>query len=58
MQKQVHDLKKGDVLVWGGSVAGATVTHIELPDGVTWRGETSAPAWSVIEAHHLQSFLD
>jgi hypothetical protein len=30
---------------------------IELPDGITWRGETSAPAWSVIEGHHLQSFL-
>jgi hypothetical protein len=30
---------------------------VELPDGITWRGETSAPAWSVIEGHHLQSFL-
>jgi len=26
---------------------------IELPDGVLWRGETSAPAIAVIEAHHL-----
>jgi hypothetical protein len=34
-------------------------THklIELPEGVTWRGETSAPAWALIEAHHLDPWL-
>ncbi len=26
---------------------------IDLPDGILWRGETSAPAYSIIEAHHL-----
>mgnify|MGYP003342255563 CR=1 FL=1 len=24
---------------------------IKLPEGVKWRGETSAPAWAIIEAH-------
>jgi hypothetical protein len=26
---------------------------IELPDGVLWRGEEYAPAWAIIESHHL-----
>jgi hypothetical protein len=26
---------------------------IELPEGVSWRGNTSAPAWALIESHHL-----
>jgi hypothetical protein len=30
---------------------------IELPDGVKWRGETHAPAWAIIEAHHLENWL-
>jgi hypothetical protein len=30
---------------------------IELPDGIKWRGETSAPAWAIIDAHHLQAWL-
>lgn len=30
---------------------------IELPDGVTWRGETHAPAHAIIEAHHLDQWL-
>lgn len=31
--------------------------QIELPEGVTWRDETQAPAYAVIESHHLQAFL-
>lgn len=31
--------------------------QIDLPEGVTWRGETSAPAHAIIEGHHLDSFL-
>ena len=27
--------------------------YIELPEGVLWRGNTSAPAYAIIEAHHL-----
>jgi len=29
---------------------------IELPEGVLWRGETSAPAYAIIESHHLESW--
>ena len=30
---------------------------IELPEGVSWRGETSAPASAIVEAHHLDAWL-
>ena len=30
---------------------------IELPEGVSWRGQSSAPAWSIVEAHHLEAWL-
>jgi len=30
---------------------------IELPEGATWRGQTHAPAWAVVEGHHLEPFL-
>jgi hypothetical protein len=30
---------------------------IELPEGVSWRGETHAPAHAIVEAHHLDSWL-
>jgi len=30
---------------------------IELPEGVYWRGETSAPASAIAEAHHLDAWL-
>jgi hypothetical protein len=30
--------------------------HIELPEGVLWRGETYAPAWAIIESHHLDTW--
>ena len=29
---------------------------IEMPEGVTWRGETYAPAYAVIESHHLEAW--
>ena len=31
---------------------------IELPEGVSWRGNRSAPAWAIIENHHLDSWCD
>lgn len=31
---------------------------VELPDPVTWRGRTSAPAWAIVEGHHLLPFID
>lgn len=30
---------------------------IELPEGITWRNQTSAPAWAIAENHHLQAWL-
>jgi hypothetical protein len=30
---------------------------IELPEGVSWRGENSAPAHAIAEAHHLDAWL-
>lgn len=31
---------------------------ITLPDGVTWRGQTTAPARAIIDGHHLHPFID
>lgn len=31
---------------------------IKLPEGVSWRGQLEAPAYSIIEAHHLDAWLD
>lgn len=30
---------------------------IKLPDGVLWREQNSAPAWAIIEGHHLEQWL-
>jgi len=30
---------------------------IKLPEGVSWRGEESAPASAIAEAHHLDAWL-
>jgi hypothetical protein len=30
---------------------------IELPEGVMWRGQSSAPAHAIVEGHHLQAWL-
>ena len=31
---------------------------IELPEGVSWRGNQSAPAWAIIESHHLDEWCE
>jgi hypothetical protein len=31
---------------------------IELPEGVLWRGHKTAPAWAMVEAYHLQPWID
>jgi hypothetical protein len=31
--------------------------EIALPDGITWRDKTSAPASAIVEAHHLDAWL-
>ena len=30
---------------------------IELPEGISWRGETHAPASAIIEGHHLDAWI-
>ena len=29
---------------------------IELPEPITWRGQNTAPAYAIIEAHHLEAW--
>ena len=31
---------------------------IELPNGVSWRGQGSATAWAIIESHHLDMWCN
>jgi hypothetical protein len=33
-------------------------TMVDLPDGVSWKGLPQAPASALIEAHHLDAWLD
>jgi hypothetical protein len=33
-------------------------TNISLPEGILWRGQQTAPAWAVVDAHHLEAFVD
>jgi hypothetical protein len=30
---------------------------IKLPEGVYWKGKPEAPAYAIIEAHHLEAWL-
>jgi hypothetical protein len=32
--------------------------EIELPDGVSYRGSDAAPAYAIVEQHHLNAWLD
>jgi hypothetical protein len=31
---------------------------IDLPAPITWRGESTAPAHAIVEAHHLDAWLN
>jgi hypothetical protein len=31
--------------------------EINLPEGITWRGQTSCPASAIVDAHHLEAWL-
>ncbi len=31
--------------------------EINLPEGILWRGQTTAPAYAIAEAHHLDAWL-
>ena len=37
---------------------GDTHKSIQLPDGVTWRGYPTAPAYTIVEGHHLEPWCD
>jgi hypothetical protein len=30
---------------------------VKLPEGVSWKGQIEAPAYSIIEAHHLEFWI-
>lgn len=32
--------------------------EIEMPEGVTYKGMDYAPAWAIIDQHHLHAWLD
>ena len=34
-----------------------TMRQIEMPEGVSYKGKTHAPAWAIIEQHHLDAWL-
>jgi len=38
--------------------ADETHLEIELPDGVFYKGQTTAPAWAIVSQHHLDAWLD
>ena len=38
--------------------AGDPDVNITLPEGVLWRGQPLAPAWAIVDSHHLESFID
>ena len=31
--------------------------QIALPDGITYKGRDTAPAWAIVEQHHLDAFV-
>ena len=31
--------------------------EIALPEGGSWRGQSTAPAWAIIEGHHLDAWV-
>ena len=37
--------------------AGLWDLEIPMPEGVSYKGLTTAPAWAIIEQHHLQAWL-
>jgi hypothetical protein len=31
--------------------------EVSLPEGISWRGQDSAPAHAIVDAHHLDAWL-
>lgn len=40
------------------AAGGRWVDHLELPEGVLYRGEVSAPIHAIVEQHHLEPWVD
>ena len=34
-----------------------TAREIDMPEGVSYKGKTTAPAWAIIDQHHLHAWL-
>jgi len=30
---------------------------VDLPEGISWKGEAQAPAYAIVEAHHLEPWV-
>jgi hypothetical protein len=30
---------------------------VTLPEGVSWRNQQDAPAWAIVEGHHLEAWV-
>lgn len=52
-KSMVQPCKEAIDAYWDGD----TDIEIELPEGITWRDKTTAPAWAIIEGHHLEPWL-
>jgi hypothetical protein len=37
---------------------GDTHKSIQLPKGIFWKGYPTAPAYAIVEAHHLEPWLN
>jgi hypothetical protein len=35
-----------------------TDRQIQMPEGVSYKGLDTAPAWAIVEQHHLQAWCD
>ena len=36
---------------------GETDREIAMPEGITYKGLNTAPAWAIVEQHHLEAWL-
>lgn len=37
---------------------GNSLGEIQLPSGITYKGKRFAPAWAIVEQHHLDAWLE
>jgi hypothetical protein len=46
-----------EAIIWLNN-GGDSQQEFALPDGVTYHGVTNAPAWAIVEQHHLEAWLE